>query len=76
MQKHNEQKFSRYSKDILAISSSVLQNNFNSSTKLFSDLYLAKFLDKIIQENRSFRVKISQNYPFNKPLSTSVIALR
>jgi len=33
--------------DILATSSSVLYNYFNSSTKLFSDLYLAKFLDTL-----------------------------
>jgi len=31
--------------DILAISLNVLHNYFNDPTKLFSDLYLAKFLD-------------------------------
>jgi len=34
---------------ILAISSSVLHNYFASSTKLFSDLYLAKFLDTSVK---------------------------
>jgi len=32
--------------NILAISLSVLYNYFDNSMKLFSDLYLAKFLDK------------------------------
>jgi len=31
--------------DILAISLSILHNYFDSSIKLFQDLYLAKFLD-------------------------------
>jgi len=31
--------------DILLISLSVLGNYFDSTTKLFSDLYVAKFLD-------------------------------
>jgi len=31
--------------DILGISLSVLHNHFNNPTKLFSNLYLAKFLD-------------------------------
>jgi len=31
--------------DILTTSLSVLHNYFDSSTKLFSNLYLAKFLD-------------------------------
>jgi len=31
--------------DILATSSSALRNYFDSATKLFLDLYLAKFLD-------------------------------
>jgi len=31
--------------DNLATSLSILHNYFDSSTKLFSDLYLAKFLD-------------------------------
>jgi len=31
--------------DILAISLNILYNYFDGLTKLFSDLYLAKFLD-------------------------------
>jgi len=34
--------------DILVTSSSIL-HNFDSSTKLFSDLYLAKFLDTSVK---------------------------
>jgi len=30
---------------------SVLYNYFDSSTKLFSDLYLAKFLDSVEKDN-------------------------
>jgi len=35
--------------NILAISLSVLHNHFDSSTKLFSDLNLAKFLDTSVK---------------------------
>jgi len=38
--------------NIPATSSSFLHNYFNGSTKLFSDLYLTKFL---LQQNRFFR---------------------
>jgi len=50
MFKHNEQ----YCKNILAINLNVLHNYFYGSTKLFSDLYLTKFLDTL---NHSFHVR-------------------
>jgi len=46
--------------DILIINLSVLHNYFKNLTKLFSDLHLAKFLDK---QNRSFCKK--NNYVYS-----------
>jgi len=45
--------------DILAISLSVLHNYFNTLTKLFSDLYLAKVSDTSVK-NHLFCVKYSK----------------
>jgi len=47
--------------DILAIDLRILHNYFDSLIKLFSDLYLAKFLN--ISANRSFRaIEIANNF--------------
>jgi len=48
--------------NILAISLSVLHNYFNSLTKLFSDLYLAKFLDTLVKP--FFPCKINLKFVF------------
>jgi len=37
--------------DVLAISLSLLRNYFDNPTKLFSDLYLAKFLDTLAKHS-------------------------
>ena len=44
--------------DILTISLSVLHKYFNSPAKLFSDLYLAKFLNNSAKPIMTYAIKI------------------
>jgi len=41
----------------IVINLSVLHNYFDGPTKLFSDLYLTKFLESFLFQNHSFRTK-------------------